>query len=135
LATRATIGLSCLGVHHGTSIVIVYSNNGAAVRDKFLDTIVWFQEWKKMAPSEDAFLPWQTYDSICNVSYGFACMIQSDVLEKGGQLVLKRINQDRCEHHFLHTRASADSHDNPGVVQARVCAGTSTVYRVTVSMG
>lgn len=77
----------------------------------------------------EVFIPLQLLDSMRNTCYGFVALIQEEVLKLSRELVLSRFNQDCCENHFSHTRASSGSTDHSCQVQCKASDDTSTIMR------
>jgi hypothetical protein len=89
--------------------VWVTTNNAVEIADEFLSTVKWLEDWKAALIingnfRKKNFVPEETFDSMKRCSYGFASMIYYWVIGEGRMLLLNRINQDVCEHHFGHVR-------------------------------
>jgi hypothetical protein len=89
--------------------VWVTTNNAIDIADEFLSILAWIEEWKASLTvngrlRKEHFIPIETYKSLQQCCYGFASMIYYWVVGQGRMLVLKRINQDMCAHHFGHVR-------------------------------
>lgn len=80
--------------------------------------------------SKENFLPEETFDSVKRCCYGFASMIYYWVIGKGRMLLLKRINQDVCEHHFGHVRTCSGYTNMPNQPQTNACGKTSGCNRI-----
>jgi len=114
--------------------VWVTPRNGAKIADEFLSTLKWLQDWRDSLTvngrlQKKYFLPDETYLSLQRCCYGFASMIYYWVLGKGQNLLLNRINQDMCEHHFGHLRAAGGHCIKPSEPCANAGGKTSGLKR------
>ena len=115
--------------------VKITPNNDAAIADEFLSILKFFQDWKNSLTDtngklhEEHFVTRETYDSMQRCCYGFASIIYDQVLTRKRSIVLYRISQDRCEHHFGHVRIAGGNVRHPRQAHANACATTSHLKR------
>jgi len=81
-----------------------------------LELLRWVEEWKDACTVNGKSIG-ISFDTRNNISmqyicYGFDAMFYELAIQKDRVIAFRRINQDVCEWHFSHIRATCGCHDN-----------------------
>jgi hypothetical protein len=109
-------------------------STGPRIMKELLEILKWFSEWKALNDStegrdENHFIPVESWKDVQYLILSTISMIQYYCIDRDVVMVPRRIQSDKCEHHFASSRQCAGSSNSLTVTQMQTADANSTAVR------